>query len=151
MSPSDMFWRHVERGAADACWPWNGARYRAGYGRIRRGRIQRAAHREAYELAVGTVPRDKLVCHRCDNPPCCNPAHLFLGTAADNNGDRHAKGRDGRLPGELHPMAKLRTEDVIAMRAMRDAGYIFKDIAARYGVTAQAAYLAVSGKSWGHL
>lgn len=152
LSRAALFWRHVDLGNVSACWPWNGARYKAGYGRIRRGKVQRAAHREAFAIAFGQdVPANLAVCHRCDNPPCCNPAHLFVGTIADNNHDRHAKGRDGRMLGEQHPRAKLLASDVVEMRRMRAAGAIFKEIGARFGVTTQAAYLAVSGKSWRHL
>jgi len=152
LSRAALFWRHVEMRRIDDCWPWTGARYRAGYGRIRRGRVQRVAHREAFEIAFGQiVPRELMVCHRCDNPPCCNPSHLFLGTAADNNGDRKRKGRNKDQRGELHPMAKVTANDVLEMRRMRASGAMFKDIGARFGVTAQAAYFAVTGKSWSHI
>jgi hypothetical protein len=152
LSRPAMFWRHVEIGRVDDCWPWTGSRYRGGYGRIRRGGVQRVAHREAFEIAFGeSVPRELMVCHRCDNPCCVNPAHLFLGTAADNNGDRKSKGRNADTRGERHPMAKVTAADVMEMRRMRAGGAIFKEIGARFGVTTQAAFLAVTGKSWGHL
>lgn len=147
-----LFWRHVDRPDSNSCWLWTGARYRNGYGRIRRGKVQRVAHREAFEIAYGQpVPRELMVCHHCDNPPCVNPKHLFLGTKADNNRDRMTKGRNGDTRGENHPMAKVTANDVLEMRRMRAAGAIFKDIGARFGVTTQAAFYAVTGKGWRHL
>lgn len=97
----DRFWDKVEKLGPDECWPWKAAKDPRGYGRIggdrRRSSGKRAvelAHRIAYQLEIGDVPLGLFVCHRCDNPTCCNPAHLFLGTCKDNNQDMYAKGRD---------------------------------------------------------
>lgn len=77
------------------CIEWQGARHERGYGKINIGGTMYLTHRIAYELAFHAP--DKLhVCHRCDNPPCCNPVHLFLGTQADNNKDSMLKGRRGK-------------------------------------------------------
>ena len=82
---------------AAGCWEFQGARARFGYGLISegpRGKVrQHVTHRLAYSLWVQPIPDGLLVCHKCDNPPCCNPAHLFTGTHADNNRDAEAKGR----------------------------------------------------------
>ncbi len=83
------------------CWLWDGGIGRGGYGRFAVGRKTLRAHRVSYELHVGAVPRGEghhgtCVLHKCDNPPCVNPAHLFLGTNSDNTADRHAKGRDAK-------------------------------------------------------
>lgn len=86
------FWSQVKQGAPDECWEWQGRRNDDGYGQIRLGNTYRA-HRIAYKLAYGSIPDSLWVLHRCDNPPCCNPAHLFLGTVLDNNRDAAAKGR----------------------------------------------------------
>lgn len=75
------------------CLVFTGTRSRQGYGSLRVAGAMIKAHRVAWELAHGQIPAGMAVCHRCDNPPCCNVAHLFLGTIADNNADRHAKGR----------------------------------------------------------
>lgn len=76
--------------SASGCWEWTGPRLPSGYGHMSN---MLYTHRAAYQLFVGPIPDGMHVCHRCDNPPCCNPEHLFLGTAADNMHDRDAKGR----------------------------------------------------------
>jgi len=76
----------------DDCWEWPGNRDAKGYGYVF-GKQLRRTHRVMYELMYGPIPEGMLVCHRCDNPSCMNPSHLFLGTSADNNRDCVAKGR----------------------------------------------------------
>lgn len=93
-SVEDRFWSHVAIGSEDACWEWKAARGRQGYGAFGMGGTMRIAHRVAFEFTHGRVlRRDELACHHCDNPPCCNPKHLFVGTKLDNARDAIAKGR----------------------------------------------------------
>lgn len=89
------FEERCRRGKSHACWPWRGTVLRSGgYGVLIIGRsFNKRAHRLAYELYVGPVPDDLMVCHSCDNPICVNPAHLWLGTSSDNVSDMVKKGR----------------------------------------------------------
>jgi hypothetical protein len=90
-SARDVWDRVVE--TASGCLEWQGAKSAAGYGQMWvDGRLQ-YTHRLAWEAAYGPIPDGLLVCHHCDNPPCCNPNHYFLGTHADNNADKISKGR----------------------------------------------------------
>jgi hypothetical protein len=93
LTVEDRFWAKVNRRGPDDCWVWTGSTDPRGYGHIwRQGRLV-PTHRLSYELNRGPIPDGMCVLHRCDNPPCCNPSHLFLGTKADNAHDMHAKGR----------------------------------------------------------
>src|SRR5262245_56068801 len=118
LTVEERFWRKVERGDASVCWPWKAARS-SGYGVLRVAGRNIRANRLAWELTHGPVPPGLWVLHRCDNPPCCNPAHLFLGSNEDNVRDMQSKGR-ARPPlprrGATHPMAKLTLDQVAEIR-----------------------------------
>lgn len=108
--------------AASGCWEWTGGFTRGGYGRFRMGSVadgtrgQRRAHRVSWELFHGPIPNGYDVCHACDNPPCVNPDHLFLGTRKDNMVDMRRKGR--AAANERHPQAKLTDGQVAEIRAL---------------------------------
>lgn len=90
------FWAYVDRGGPDVCWVWKGSKLPSGYGRVSWQGKTTYAHRVAHLLAHGAIPAGMCVCHHCDNPPCCNPSHLWLGTQQDNMADRDRKGRTAR-------------------------------------------------------
>lgn len=128
VDPLVRFWSYVLRG--DDCWEWIGAHCR-GYGRFWDGEREVRAHRFSYALHVGDIPAGLMVLHRCDNPPCVNPAHLFVGTNDDNMADKKVKGRNAygdrngsrtcphrRPSGEGSPVAKLNDAEA---RIIRDA------------------------------
>lgn len=112
------FWDNVRTGAASECWEWKRSRLPKGYGLVRLSQPRRRgyAHRIAWELENGPIPEGLHVLHSCDNPPCCNPAHLRVGTNVDNIRDKVIRGRTSRLHGERCGMAKLTNADVQLIR-----------------------------------
>lgn len=145
------FWAHVDK--TGDCWLWTGWRNRRGYGQFyRRGqRPSRSlyAHRVSWELHNGAIPPGLFVCHHRDNPPCVNPAHIFIGTIRDNHVDMVRKGRQPR--GETSSSAKLAASQVRQIREQLAAGVSHRRLAARYGVTQPAISLIGTGKTWRHL
>lgn len=135
-SIEDKLARYVDRsGGPDACWPWTRGRSTDGYGRVyppRKG-VAKAAHRVAYEQANGPIPEGAEVLHFCDNPPCCNPAHLSVGSHAENMKEMGQRGRASSGP--AHPRTKLTDEQVTEARRMREGGALNREIADRFGVT----------------
>lgn len=141
---------HSMHTTGDGCWSWLGALDRDGYGRMRvGGRKTLRAHRLAWEIETGRPPGSLLVCHHCDNPPCVNPAHLFLGTARDNNRDRVQKGRPNGSPGESNGVSKLTASQVHEIANLYCTGrFRQQDLAEMFGVSKSAIQLILSGKNW---
>ena len=115
---SDRFWERVSIGKENECWEWTGAKNTAGYGQIKHNRYQIGAHRIAWLLENGSLPKGKLVCHHCDNPSCVNQRHLFLGTHKDNMLDKTRKGRNGIPKGEDSVHCRLTDKQINRIRIL---------------------------------
>jgi len=148
--PTDL-WKRVEMGGPDECWPWLGATTPNGYGIISINYRNRGTHRLAYELATGVAPGELFVCHTCDNPPCCNPAHLYLGTPKDNTRDMHERGRCRAPRGSQHHAAKLTEAAVLAIRRRRAAGERATDLAVEFAVSKPTITRVVKNEGWVHV
>jgi hypothetical protein len=143
------FWAKVDRLDAAGCWEWTARRHRQGYGEIMIGRRKTKAHRVSWTIARGPIPDGVCVLHRCDNPACCNPDHLFLGTQADNIHDMVRKGRQGTgNRSGARPNCKLTPEIAAAIRKEWSERPTQKTLAQRYGVSQGAVSLVVRKKTW---
>jgi len=120
LTEEERYWAKVDRRGDDECWEWVAYRNKLGYGCFGLNGSSMLAHRYGYELANGQFDPALCVLHRCDNPPCQNPAHFFLGTRVDNNADRHSKGRSAH--GERMGMAVLTEEAVRGMHRLYEDG-----------------------------
>lgn len=129
------FWTRVEIGDVDACWPWKAGRDGRGYGQVTVDGKKIGAHRRAYELAHGPITAGLVVRHRCDYKPCCNPAHLEIGTFADNSRDAVERGQHWSPRGSLHPRAKFSDVVVARVRDLHAAGLSNLDVADATGVS----------------
>ena len=153
MPTADRLYSKIEK-TKSGCWEWQGATNK-GYGRTiigsRRDGSRRtiSAHRLSYMIFKGTIPDGYEVCHKCDNPKCINPDHLFVGTRQDNIDDRERKGRNIIFVGEEQPRSKL------TKKAVKDArwekaykGTSFQALADRYGVSKKTMINAIKGVTW---
>ncbi len=158
--PEQRFWARVIRGATNNdCWDWKGSKLRdTGYGRLGiAGKRVDLAHRFSWELHFGEIPAGQCVLHSCDNPPCANPRHLFLGTRADNNADMRRKGRESRagffsaerFARDGHPQAKITRQDAESIRSLyRPRKVTCKALAAQFGVSEHTVRAILSGRLW---
>jgi hypothetical protein len=155
-TPKDVarFWSHVDRsGGPDACWPWLKATKRSGYGVFGIGPFRRSqklrAHRVAFYLTYGRWPTPQGL-HSCDNPACCNPAHIFEGTQTENIADMVKKGRQQR--GERQGRAKLTESDVRQIRQLwAEQQLTHAEIARRFGIGAPQVSRIGTRKRWKHV
>jgi hypothetical protein len=160
------FWSRVQVGGPDECWPWTFSRDRAGYGLFNYAKTTWRAHRVAYFIGHNTDPGELLACHSCDNPCCCNPAHLFLGTPADNLHDCQSKGRLNTAAGDRHRTkkhpelilrgeqvggSKLSAAQVIEIRRRFAKGETQEHIASCFNVTRGTVKGITVGNRWMHV
>ena len=122
------------------CWVWTASRLKSGYGVIALTRGEKLAHRASYARFVGPIPKGKQVCHKCDNPPCCNPDHLFLASQRENLWDMVSKGRDSK------PGARLTPEQVTEIRTRKTRGPT--RLAREYGVSISHIHRILKHEAW---
>lgn len=142
----ERFWQNVDRGDETGCWLWIGYRDAEGYGHLSAWPTVIAAHRFSFELAHGPIPDGMAVRHRCDNPPCVNPAHLEQGTAIDNNRDKALRGRDAT--GERHGMARYSEDAAREVKARLARGESQTAIAQALGMNRATVHKIAVGKHW---
>ena len=159
---AERFWSKVDR--RGDCWMWTKARNKKGYGIVStRGKFRNAkAHRVAWQLENGPITEEQCVLHRCDNPACCRPSHLFLGTRADNNEDMRNKGRNrlscSKTPalsckyprGERHHHSRLTAEKVLEIRAMAEELGLAA-VCRAFGIDDSHAHKIITRKLWKHV
>jgi hypothetical protein len=146
------FWSKVEITTPDECWEWTARKDKDGYGLFTdksTGRGPWRANRYAYTMENGEIPSGMLVCHRCDNPACVNPAHLWIGSIKDNNRDKVLKGR-GAI-GEMNGNSKMSELDVRAVREMKKEGIPALLLADWYGMSWHRMAKIMNGFSWQHI
>ncbi len=144
MDPMTQFWSLVEKRGADDCWLWTGPTVK-GRAVFYPNRKTRMATRWIFEQLNGSLPRTLIALHRCDNPLCCNPAHMFAGTIQDNNRDRDNKGRQAR--GERHGWAKLTWAQVAEIRALKGT-MTQRQIASRFQMNHSTISGILANKNW---
>lgn len=160
------FWSNVPIGDSAQCWEWAGHISNKGYGVIKIRQVGYLAHRIALFLSVGINEHKTSACHKCDNPKCCNPSHLFWGTHRENmldmiaknranrpRGDRHFSriNKHLRPRGERHALAKLTEQQVREIRAMHKSGVTHARIAARFPISRRTASAITTRKIWAHV
>lgn len=139
----ERFWNGVLKG--EGCWEWQGYTNSGGYGATWDKGVSVLAHRASYTFTYGTIPEGMDVCHRCDNPKCVRPDHLFLGTGKDNIRDQIEKGRHPH--NETHGMAKLTVEIVKTIR-LENTTIGYKTLAKKYGVNPSTIASVVNRTTW---
>jgi HNH endonuclease len=148
------FWMKVDVRSADECWEWQASKNARGYGQFWIGNTFTGSHRFSYELLHGKIGDSNLLaCHKCDNPSCCNPKHLFLGTHQDNEADKVSKGRQATgnkngQGGTKNWKNKLSEQAVKNIRFFNTKGFSNKQLSDMFGVTESMIYYIVTRRSW---
>lgn len=144
------FWNKVDIQGLNDCWDWIAGCSKDGYGHFHLDYVDWRAHRLAWTLVNGPIPKGMHICHHCDNPKCINPRHLFLCTNEMNSADMIAKGRGIR--GSANPNVKLTEDEVCKIRILYTTGRFTQvELATVFGVTNMTISHIVRGKTWKHL
>lgn len=134
----------------NGCWNFTGSINQQGYGRIKLKKQEYLAHRLMAHLTIRPLSSEsQVVAHKCDNPTCINPEHLFITTATGNMADRDAKGRMSR--GDTHPNAKLTTNNILDIRALYESGISQAEISKKFNICQPSVYNIVHRKTWKHV
>lgn len=146
------FWNKVDRPEdPSACWNWLGGKDKDGYGFFYLEGKAIIASRFVYELLNGPIPKGLIICHRCDNPSCCNPNHIFAGTHSDNAHDAYNKGRRCAI-GRKNGRAVLTEQDVLDIRSSIQNGTATTgQIAKQYRIGQPQVFRIIQHKRWQHI
>lgn len=148
----DRFWAKVDKRGPDECWIWTANRLPKGYGLFRVEDKMVKTHRLSYEMHKGPIPKGLWVLHTCDNPPCVNPTHLWVGTNAENVADKETKGRGNHPRGAKHGRATISEATAREIRATHAAGLSStKALAERFGIATHIVHDVVHRRSWRHV
>lgn len=147
------FWRGVDKRGEDECWEWSRCKNAGGYGIIEVNKKVLRANRVSWVIENGEIPNGLIVCHKCDNPSCCNPSHLFLGTHFDNAMDRTAKGRGPSNFGNKNPRAKLNEHSVMLIKLLyrKEKDFNATALSKMFCCKASSIYDIVLGRNWKHI
>ena len=146
----DSLQKHKEKDLI--CWEWKKGKDKDRYGRVQINYKLQRTHRLSYREFVGKIPEGKLVLHKCDNPPCCNPNHLFLGTKKDNSDDMKNKNRGKWLIGEKHGISKLNKKQVIQIRKYWKTGkYTQMKLGKIFNISRPQISNIINNKVWKHI
>lgn len=154
ISPEDKvrFQSKISKGDVGVCWNWKPKPDTNGYGAFTLSGQKVGAHRVAYEIAHGEIPKGLQVLHQCDNPICCNPAHLFLGTIAVNNRDKADKGRSHHPNGEKNGNHRFTNSDIDNIRSQYSLGFkTQKELAIQFKTDQGTISAIVNRKKWAHI
>jgi hypothetical protein len=153
----EVLWSKVDKRGKDECWPWKGTLKNDGYGRVQINEWSYYAHRVIFNLVYPGVIQLKapksydetgFLLHSCDNPSCCNPKHLFVGTHAENMADKVAKNRQKRFPTDTGPRCKLTMEQAREARKLRLEGFSVRELAKRFGLSLPSMKTLLRGDSY---
>ena len=145
------FWNKVDIRGKDECWNWTAAKNKLGYGFVMYNRVCTQAYRVAWVLTYGGSIHDVYLCHKCNNPSCVNPKHLYAGSHAENMRDKVAAGTARGLIGSKNPKAKLSERDVVKIKRELSRGVLVSKIANEYHIGWNAIWRIKRGIYWGHV
>lgn len=134
----------------NGCWVWTASRFKNGYGQCRY-QDQSKAHRVSWLIHRGVIPKGVCVLHRCDNRPCVNPQHLFLGSQKDNMRDMILKGRDDKVKGVRHPQAKMTDKDIRQIRKLHKDGKTQRSLCRLFSISPGHMHGIIHRRYWKHV